>query len=182
MVERTIVDRYTRALFAAADKRGIVDQVRSDLRGLDAVMTETPQLGRVLRAPTIAAADKRRLIRSAFTGQLGDLTLKFLEMAIEKRREEILPFVSAEFERLAYDQLNILPVQVTSALPLTEEERAALSRSLNRRTGKTIELHERVNAALMGGATMRLGDTEIDGSVRGQLRRLRDRLLAAPLT
>jgi F-type H+-transporting ATPase subunit delta len=178
MAEGGIVRRYAKALFDVADKQGIVDEIRADLLGLRAVMRASPQLGRVLRAPTIAAEAKRQLVWTAFGGRMNELTLRFLEMAINKEREEILPDVPAAFEHLAYARLNLQPVHVTSAVPLSPQERDALAASLGRRTGKRIELHERVDSALMGGAVVRLGDTIIDGSVQGRLRRLREHLLS----
>jgi len=178
MAEGGIVRRYAKALFDVAQRQGAVDAVRADLEALRAVMRSTPQLGRVLRAPTIGAERKRQLVRAAFGGRMNPLTLRFLEMVISKEREEILPDVPAAFEHLAYQMLNLQPVQVTSAVPLGPQEREALAAALGRRTGKRIELHERVDPSLMGGAVVRLGDTIIDGSVQGQLRRLRERLLA----
>lgn len=181
MAEKAIVRRYTKALFDLAHQRELVDVVRADLAGVEAVMRAAPRLGRVLRAPTIAPARKRELVRTAFAGRVNDLTLRFLDLVVEKRREEILPDVPEEFQRLAYQMLNIVPVEVTSAVPLTPEEALRLVAALQQRTGKRIELHERVDAALMGGAMLRIGDTVMDGSVRGRLRQLRDRLMAAPV-
>jgi len=177
MAEGSIVRRYTKALFDVSMRQQILDEVRADLDGLRSVMRRSPQLSRVLRAPTIPATDKRQLVRSVFGGRMNELTLRFLEMVISKEREEILSDVPAAFEHLAYQMLNLQPVSVTSAVPLSAAEREQLAAALGRRTGKRIELHERVDPALMGGAVVRLGDTVIDGSVRGQLRRLRDRLL-----
>ena len=106
-----------------------------------------------------------------------ELTQRFLDMVIDKRREAILALVPVEFRRLSYELLNIQPTEVTSAAPLGADERAALSTALARRTGKRIELREAVDPALIGGAIVRIGDTILDGSVRGSLRRLRERLL-----
>jgi F-type H+-transporting ATPase subunit delta len=177
MAEQTIVRRYVKALFDVAHRQELVEQVGADLNALGAVLRGTPQLARVLRAPTIAPARKRALLRSVFGGRMNELTLRFLEMIVEKRREEILADAPPDFQRLSYEMLNILPAKVTSAVPLSAEERAALAAALGRRTGKRIELQEAVDPALIGGATLRIGDTIMDGSVRGRLRRLRERLL-----
>lgn len=177
MAETAAVRRYARALFHVAQQQGEVEPVSEDLQNFEALLRATPRLLRVLRAPTIAAAGKRQLLRNAFADRLNALTLRFLEMVVVKRREGILLEVGEEFRKLSYEHLNLLPVQVTSAVALSAQEREALRGALGRRTGRRIELQERVDAALMGGAVLRIGDTILDGSVRGQLRRLRARLL-----
>jgi F-type H+-transporting ATPase subunit delta len=178
MAEAGVVSRYARALFEAAQSQGTVEQVGSDLEGIASIFKESPDLLRVLRAPVIPAERKAQLVRTAFGPRVSDLTLRFLEMVVQKRREEVLPEVPAEFQHLAYAMLNVLPVEVTTAVPLTPEERTALAASLGRRTGKRIRLVEKIEPELMGGMVLRLGDTIIDGSVQGQLQRLRQRLLA----
>ena len=62
---------------------------------------------------------------------------------------------------------------------MTTEERAGLTRALEARTGKHIEIQEEVDPSLIGGAVLRIGDTIIDGSVAGHLRRLRQRLVGS---
>src|SRR5205807_4338709 len=116
MAEHAIVRRYAKALFDVADRQGDVDRVATDLQLFEAVLKRTPRLSRVLRAPTIAAARKRELVRAGFAGSVGDLTLRFLEMVVTKQREAILPGVPAEFARLSYEKRNIMPVEVTSAV------------------------------------------------------------------
>jgi F-type H+-transporting ATPase subunit delta len=179
MADSAVVRRYARALIDVAEKRGLLEQVGKELDGFQAIMKEQPRFARVLRAPVIAPARKRQLLRATMAGRVSDLTLRFLELLVEKEREEILPEIPDAYRRLAYEIRNIQPVEVTSAVELTAGERGALQDALARRTGKQIDLYERVDPALMGGAIIRIGDTIYDGSVRGQLRRLRKRLLAS---
>lgn len=178
MADMAAVRRYTRALFGVAQRDRLVDRVGDDLQAFEAVLRSEPRLRRVLKAPIIPEQQKRDLVRSAFAGKMDDLTLRFVEMVIRKNREEILDDVPAEFQRLSYAMSNVIPVQVTSAVPLEPAEREALSKSLSVRTGKKVLLDERVDPELMGGALLRIGDTIIDGSVRGQLRLLRKRFLS----
>src|SRR5262245_26110349 len=149
MTEISVVRRYARALFDVARQQERVEQVGSDLQGIDAVLKSSPRLLRVLRAPTIPGADKIKLVRSAFGRRVNELTLRFLQMVIEKRREGILPELAAEYRRLSFEMLNIQSVEVTSAVALTDEERARLAVSLGRRTGKRIQLVERTDPNLM---------------------------------
>jgi F-type H+-transporting ATPase subunit delta len=178
MAELAVVRRYARALFDSANRSGGVDQVEEDLKAVDQVLRQVPRLQSVLRAPTITATRKKHLLAHAFGTRVGPLTMRFLTLVVERRRQDVLTDVYAEFLRLANALRNILPVEVTSATPLTDAERDALARSLAKRTGKQIVLQVDIDPALMGGVVIRMGDTVIDGSVRTRLAQLRERLLA----
>jgi F-type H+-transporting ATPase subunit delta len=176
MAEISVARRYAQALFQIAQRDGTVEKVEQDLDTIDAALRSTPLLLRVLRAPTISRERKQALLRQVFSAGVTALTMRFLSLLVEKRREAILPAINPEFRRLSYEFRNILPVTIRVATRLTAEERRQITGSLVARTGKTIELVEEVDPAIMGGAVLRLGDTIIDGSVSGYLRRLRQQL------
>jgi F-type H+-transporting ATPase subunit delta len=179
MAELAVVRRYAQALFDSARKQGVVDQVEDELKTVDQTLRAVPRLARVLRAPTIPRAQKKELLQKAFGARVGQLTSRFLALAVERRRETILGEIYGEYQRLANEARNILPVQVTAAVPLTDPERAALATALSNRTGKNVTLEVDVDPEIMGGLMLRMGDTVIDGSVRSRLKQLRSRLLGA---
>jgi F-type H+-transporting ATPase subunit delta len=179
MAELSVARRYTQALFQTAQKSGTIERVETDLETVDALIRTQPNLLRILRAPTIGRAQKKELVRRLFENGVSSLTLRFLNLLIDKRRETLLPEVNREFRALSYAARNILPVTATVATRLTPEERTRLAETLSRRTGKTVELAEELDPALMGGVVVRLGDSIIDGSIAGHLRRLRQQLVGA---
>jgi len=177
MAELAVVRRYARALFDTAQRAGVVDQVEDDLRGVDRVFHEAPRLPRALGAPTISADRKKDLLRQAFGEAVQPLTLRFLLLTLNRRRQDILGHVYPEYRRLANEARNILPVEVSAAVPLDAEQQAQLSAALARRTGKTIRLEVKHTPELIGGLIVRMGDTILDGSVKNKLGQLHDRLL-----
>jgi F-type H+-transporting ATPase subunit delta len=177
MADVSIARRYTQALFETARKTGTIERVETDLEMIDALMRTQPKLLRVLRAPTIGREQKKELVRRLFDKGISNLTLRFLYLLIDKRREALLPEINREFRALSYGARNILPVTATVATRLTPGERTRLTETLSRRTGKTVELAEELDPALVGGVVLRLGDTIIDGSIAGHLRRLRQQLV-----
>jgi F-type H+-transporting ATPase subunit delta len=178
MAELAVVRRYARALFDTATRAGTVDQVEEDLKGVDQVLQSVPRLARVLQAPTIPREQKKALLKTAFGDRVGQLTARFLDLVVERRREDILRAIYQEFQRLANEARNILPVRVTAATELTDAERDALAASLAQRTGKRVVLEVEIDPQILGGLMLRMGDTVIDGSVRSRLDQLRNRLLA----
>ena len=103
--------------------------------------------------------------------------MRFFNLILNRRRADVLLDVYPEFHRLANELRNILPVEVTSAVPLTDAERDALGMALARRTGKRIVLQLAIDPAPMAGVVLRMGDRIIDGSVRSRLAQLRNRRL-----
>lgn len=176
MAEISVARRYAQALFQIAQRDGTVEKIEQDLDTIDAALASTPLLLRVLRAPTITRERKKELLQQIFGSGVTALTMRFLWLLVEKRREMVLPDINREFRQLSYRFRGILPVTVRGAIRLTPEERRRLTDALAAKTGKTIELQEEVDPGLMGGAILRLGDTIIDGSVTGYLRRLRQRM------
>lgn len=175
-VHRSVTRRYASALFQIALAQQRLDAVEADLAGLDATLRTAPQFTRVLRAPTISRARKHELLDRAFADRVQPITLRLLHLLVDKRREEIVGSLHGEFQRLLADYRNQMAAEVTTAIPLDDALRRQLRGTLEQRTGKRIELRERVDPEILGGVVVRLGDTVLDGSIRAQLRRLRARL------
>lgn len=169
--------RYAGALFEAAKVLNAVDNVESDLGMVTYSLDESPQLGETLTHPLIPSDRKKQIISSIFKGKVQDVTLDFLFLLVDKRREEIIPDVESEYVNLANQYRKIVTVAVTSAVELSDDEQAKLRMKLGELTGKTAELELSVDPALIGGLLVQIGDTVLDGSVRGQLAALREKML-----
>lgn len=172
-----VAKRYAAALFNTALGRGAAEAVREDLRGLASLWTGMPLLRRTLESPLVPASRKRDLVDRVLAPRLHELTVRFLHLLIEKRREEVLLSVHRTYDRLADLQEGIVRVQAVTAVELDDVQRAALMEALERRTGKRVDLSLRTDPAIIGGVVVQLEDTVIDGSVRGALERLRERML-----
>jgi F-type H+-transporting ATPase subunit delta len=105
-----------------------------------------------------------------------------LPLIVRRRRVEMLPHIAREFRRLYNQRAGIVEATAISAAPLDGREVTALRSRLEQMTGGKVELATRVDESLLGGIQVRLGDQLIDGSVRGRLERLRNRLASGALT
>ena len=117
MANLSVSRRYSQALFHTAAKSGTIERVETDLETIDALVRTNPRLLRILRAPTIGPTQKKELVGRLFESQISSLTLRFLDLLIDKRREDVLPEVNREFRALSYAARNILPVTATVADP-----------------------------------------------------------------
>ena len=173
----TLARRYAGALFEIARQSDVIDQVESDLGMIGYSLQTMPKLVETLRHPLIPPVRKKAIVAEIFRDHVQDVTLRFVELVIDKRREEILPDVEPEYVRLANDYRGILPVAITSAVPLTKDEMRLLKGRLDELTGKNTDLELSEDPDLIGGLTICIGDTVIDGSVRGYLAVLREQML-----
>lgn len=178
----TIARVYARTLLDLADRDGRVDVVDESVRGLSEVLVASAGLRRFLAAPQIDANDKRALARTAFGERLDPLVLRFLELVIDKHRENLLDEILGAWAELLDTRANRQSAAVTTAVPADRELVDRVRAALERATGKSIVLEERVDPALLGGLVVRTGDTVIDGSLRSRLVTLRRRLRTAGRT
>ena len=169
--------RYATALFDAAQYAGSLDAVEKDIYYIMDMMRQTPALHDMWLSPLIAAARKRDIIGKTLGGSIDKLTLSFLDLLIDKRREEVLPAIEGEIRQLADTSRHLVRAEAIFAVAPTPDEQAALVQSLQQRTGQHVQLTTSVDPGILGGVVVRMQDTIIDGSVRGTLERLREQLL-----
>jgi F-type H+-transporting ATPase subunit delta len=128
--------------------------------------------------PRVEIGDRLGLLAQATPGGLGEGVRKFLGTLLEAGHLDQLEAILAEFGRLVRRRPERRVAQVTSAVPLTADEQEALRVRLADRFGADLEFQFEVDASLIGGVRLRVGDQVIDGSVVGKLAALRDRLAA----
>lgn len=169
--------RYATALFQTAQKQNSLDAVQKDLALILQLMEQTPALRNMWESPLLPGGRKRDLIDRLFANSVDKLTLSFLRLLVDKRREEILETVEREMRDLADAAHHLVRAEAIFAIAPTPAEQSDLQRSLEQRTGEQVNLTVQVDPAILGGVVVRMQDTIIDGSVRGTLERLREQLL-----
>lgn len=169
--------RYATALFTSAQEKQKLDVVERDMSALMELLQKTPKFHQMWYSPMIPAGKKRGLLDNVLGKSLDPLTISFLRLLIDKRREEILEGVDRELRAQADASRHIVRAEATFAVEPTQAELSELTASLEQRTNEKVELTYNVNADILGGVIVKLQDTIIDGSVRGKLERLRDALM-----
>lgn len=163
--------RYAQALFELADQANALDAAEADLKTLVAVHRQSADLRRLLEAPGYGADDKARGLEAvAAAAGVNPLTRKFLGLLARNRRASALPAVATAFAQLAAERRGTVNAQVTSAVPLSETQLAAVVAELSRTLGgKTPELETRVDPAILGGLKVRVGSRLYDASLKSRL-------------
>jgi len=172
-----VAERYAAALADVAVERKNSETVKRNLAAFVEAFSSIADLRNALESPALNAEVKRKVIAEV-AGRMGlDVAVRnFIYLVVDHRRTEVLPEIEQAFLSELNERLGIVDAEVTSAHELNDDEKRQLSAVLEQRTGKRVEARFQIDGALLGGAVVRLGSTIYDGSVRDQLKRLREQL------
>jgi F-type H+-transporting ATPase subunit delta len=173
MSEFRVASRYAKSLLDLAQEQGKLEEVNNDMQLFEKVGKENREFLLLLKNPIITHDKKLSILKAIFKGKVNDLTLAIFEIIVKKQREAILFSVSKEFHNLYNKVKGIDNAEVISATPLTEQLRSKFKEIIKREFGKEVELHEKVDKDLIGGYILKVGDRQIDESIKGKLQMLK---------
>jgi len=172
----SVASTYARA-FADVVIGAHLDADRSvaELRAIANLLAESSELRRIWENPAIPAEQKRRVLdvvveRDAISTQARNL----VAVLIDHRRVHFLEPIIAQLEKELDARLGFAEAQITSARPLADAEKREFEAQVGKMTGKKVRAQYEQDASLLGGAVVRLGSTIYDGSVKGQLERIKE--------
>jgi F-type H+-transporting ATPase subunit delta len=181
----TIIARnYAETLLALAERHGGQATAEAYARAMDEVaelMRREPRVREFLETPRIGSEEKQRVLRDAFSGRVPEHFLRFLLVVVQKRRQALLPAIAEEFHALLDEVQGRVRAEVTVATEPAPDVQREIVASLERKLGRTVVASFRVDAAILGGVVVRLGDRVIDGSLRRRVSDLRRQLMRARL-
>ena len=174
--ERT-ARRYARALFDVAREAGATEAVGQEMEQVAVACIGDAAAHDVLTRPWIKPAD-RRGVAVAIAQKVGarKLVQDFVGLVAERGRADHLPEIVTAYRTLVDAELGRTRAQVRTAVALTDGEKRQLSGKLEHALGKRIILEQQVDATLLGGFIAQVGSVIFDGSLDGQLARMRQRL------
>ena len=175
--EIAIAGVYAQALLALDESRRQSDEVLDELQGLGGQIVRNPFFADFLSSPLVDTEERRSSLDRMFRGRLNELLLDTLQVMNNKGRSGLLNGL-VEAYRQEYEELRgQVRVLVQTAVPLTEGLRQQLQQVVSSYTGKTAKLEENVDADLIGGVVLQVGDSRIDSSVHKEIRGLKQQLM-----
>lgn len=177
-VDPELARRYAVALYRTADRRELVDRVEADLGATVELLAEEPALREFLLSPEILDEHKEALVSKVLAPKLHAVTLHFLLLLLRKRRFDHIEEIDERLIEEVEEHRGILRARVTTPTELRPDLRERLQSRLESMTGKTIELECGVDPNLIGGVVVLLRNRLVDASVRRELDRLHDDLMA----
>jgi len=167
----TIARPYARAAFAHA-REGKDLAAWSKMLGAAAGTAADSRVSRLIGNPHVTGEQLVELLADVSKGAAGQEGRNFLLALAENRRLGLLPEIAAQFEVLRAEIENVIDVEIVTALEIAAPQQKRLTEALQRRLGREVRLHTRIDETLIGGAIVHAGDLVIDGSLKGRLARL----------
>jgi len=172
----SVASTYARA-FADVVLETHLDAQRATggLRRIAGLLAESPELRRVWENPAVPAEQKRNLLDAiVHRDGIEKHVRNLVAVLIDHRRTRFLERITEQLEKELDARLGFAEAHVTSARELGDAEKRALETQLEKTTGKKVRAHFGLDASLLGGAVVRVGSTIYDGSVKGQLEKIKE--------
>lgn len=178
-VDPQVVNAYASALLASAKKRGVLQTVLDQAGELNVIVHRDQSLRRFFESPGVPDEDKYALIEKVFRPRVHELLANLLGTMIRRRRIEHLVATLQEFEHLALLDQGFEEGSVTTAVPLSDNEKTRVREALERRLKLKLHLRFTVDPKVIGGVRAQVGDMLSDSTLRRGLRNLERRMLSA---
>ena len=162
--------RYATALFDLAHEANAVDAVRADLDRFGALVAESADLTRLVRSPVFSAAEQLQALSAVLDrAGIGGLAAKFLKLVTANRRLFAVRDMIKAFRELVARHKGEATAEITVAEQLKDEHIEALRAALKSVSGKDVDLHIKIDPAIIGGIVVKLGSRMVDTSLRTKL-------------
>jgi F-type H+-transporting ATPase subunit delta len=171
--------QYANALADIAMEQGAVEPAARQLGEFAAAYAESPELQNYLDSPAVSPEDKRAVLEK-IAARIGasKMIRNFLFVVSDHRRSRDLPQIAEAFQSVVRERQGIADAKVFSSVPLSDGQKAELTKTLIGISGKTVEPSYFIEPELLGGVLVRVGDTIYDGSLRNRLAQMRVALAA----
>jgi F-type H+-transporting ATPase subunit delta len=172
----SVASTYARAFADVVLDKGL-DAARSvaSLREIEGMLAESSDLRRVWENPAVPAEQKRHLLDAIVQRQGIDKPVRNLvAVLIDHRRVQFLPRIVEQLGKELDARMGFAEAQISSARELSDAEKRALEAQIGKVTGKKVRAQYGLDTSLLGGAVVRVGSTIYDGSVKGQLEKIKE--------
>ena len=174
MKQIILARRYAKALFAVGKEDGKFEEYSDNLQGMAQLYADT-DLADSLTNP-LYPVDVREKVMEGVVAPIGvdKVMANFLSLLVEKKRADVLPDIADEYQIMVDAEKNVSHGTVVSAVELSKELQAKVQATLEKITGKKVELTASVDPSIIGGIIAKVGDLELNGSIKTQLASLKD--------
>lgn len=177
MIEKKVARRYALALYETASSMKISDKINQDMLVVKKSIEASRDLKLFLHSPIVSPEKKKKVMSEIFSRKVNKLTLNFLELLVEKKRENHLYDICTDYANLANEKKGILEAKIRTAVALTDKDKKKFSEILKNYTGKDISAEYSVDKSIKGGIIAQFSDTIIDASIKRQLEILRKKMI-----
>lgn len=169
---KLVSERYAQALLELVSDNLSKEDILKELLDITESVIGSGDLNKVMTSPVISDDEKKNVISKLFENTTNKVILNFLKLLVDKNRFSMLESITKEYKNEINRLNNLLSINVTSAIDLTEDEKSAIKDKLSNILNKNIELEWATNPDIIAGLVFEVGDNIIDNSLRHKLQDL----------
>ena len=169
---KLVSERYAQALLELVSDNLSKEDILKELLDITESVKGSGDLNKVMTSPVISNDEKKNVISQLFENTTNKVILNFLKLLVDKNRFSMLESITKEYKNEINRLNNLLSINVTSAIDLTEDEKSAIKDKLSNILNKNIELEWATNPDIIAGLVFEVGDNIIDNSLRHKLQDL----------
>jgi len=167
-----VASRYAKSLLLMSIDENILEEVYNDMKLVNSTCIENRELTLLLKSPIVKADKKNAILAEIFNKKVSIISSAFISIILSKKREGILPDIANSFIEAYKIHNNITTASVTTAVPLTKDQKTVIIALIKKQGKSNVELQEVVNEEVIGGMVLRIGDKQIDESIKKKLTNL----------
>jgi F-type H+-transporting ATPase subunit delta len=171
-----IAGRYAEALFQVGEETNSTTKLYEELNAVVETLKSNKDFYSVLKAPLVTKGDKKDLVGKVFASQISANLNNFLKIIIDKDRVSAIEAVEKSYKALLNEKNNIIEGIAITAVAMSQEEIKQLEAKLSSKYNKNVTLENKVDESILGGVLVRLGNEEIDGTVKTRLAKMKYQL------
>lgn len=169
-----VASRYAEALFQLAEEENKTSEVYAEIFEMNDLIKNNVDLYDVLRSPFISRDEKKNIADRIFTDSVSRNSRNFLMVLIDNNRTTELDSIVLSFKSMLNDKNNVLEGKVITAIALTEEQLSELESNLSAKYNRSIKLVNEISEDIIGGVLVKIGNEEIDGTLKTRLDSLKE--------
>lgn len=177
MDESAITVRYAKAVFSLAKESDQLSTLKKDAELIAAVCSQSADFSRFLKNPVVKTSEKIKIIHLIFKEKISELSLNFLTLMTQNKREEFIPEVCRNILSLIRKEKNIKTAVLTTAIEMDEDLLQKAEKILEKELETQVELIGRVNPHIIGGVVLQIDGKQYDDSIATQLKKLKQEFL-----
>lgn len=176
MNQSKISVRYAKAFFSTAIEKNMLNDANNDMKTIYDVCFHAEELSDFFNNPVIKTSQKKKLVKEVFGGNIHQISLSFINLIIENKRENYIVDIARNFLEMYRKQMGIKEALFTSAYPIDSSINSQIIDTIKKLFKTEVELHNIVDEKIIGGYVLRVEDKQIDASVASKLSKIKREL------
>ena len=171
-----VAERYAEALFQVGEETNSTTKLYDELNEVVEILKSNSDFFNVLKSPLVSKGEKRNLVERVLGGELSSNLNNFLKIIIDKDRVSAIEAILKSYKSLLNEKNNVVEGIAITAIAMTNDEIKELESKLSSKYNKNVTLENKVDESVLGGVLVRLGNEEIDGTIKTRLAKMKEQL------